>query len=312
MKTKILQAEQLFEAADLIRGGELVAFPTETVYGLGASIFKEEAVKKIFQVKKRPCENPLIAHIAKPQDCEKIAHELPPVFYQLAKTFFPGPLTLIVKKKPTVPDCVSAGLDSIAIRMPSHPIALELVRLVDSPIVAPSANRSGKPSSTTAAHVLQDFDGKISAVIDGGPCQYGMESTVIDLVHFERPTLLRLGALDKIEIEEKTGLRIDVYQRGPKSSPGMRFRHYAPDLPVTIFSNASEFETCIQQAKNIFPISSGQHPFSVASLQPETLYGHLRFAEKNGYDEIAIYSDENVSETVKNRLEKIAHACHSN
>lgn len=309
MKTKILDEKGIAEAAQLLKGGEVVAFPTETVYGLGAPIFAPQTVEKIFSIKGRALDNPLIAHIASMSDCEMIAQELPESFFQLAEAHFPGPLTLVVQKKETVPSIVSAGLNTVAIRMPNHPIAAALIKAVGQPLVAPSANISGKPSSTTAEHVIADFEGKIAAVLDGGPCLHGMESTVIDLCNFDRPTLLRFGALSKEQIEAVLHQEVAVYTKGPKSSPGMKYRHYAPNVPVRVFFDLESFAQ--HPRKNSLVLSA--EPLSIAyfPLQASTLYAHLRLADQNGYDEVVILCKKGCDATLLNRLEKITYESHS-
>ncbi|MBS0629082.1 MAG: threonylcarbamoyl-AMP synthase [Verrucomicrobia bacterium] len=308
MKTKILNEKGIVLAADLLKSGEVVAFPTETVYGLGAPIFEPSTIEKIFSIKGRARDNPLIAHIASFDDSTKIAQGLPPTFFQLAEAFFPGPLTLVVRKKPAVPSIVSAGLETIAIRMPNHPIATALIDAVGQPLVAPSANLSGRPSSTTAEHVIADFDGKIGAVLDGGPCLHGMESTVIDLCSFEQPTLLRYGALSKEQIEAVLQQEIAAYTKGPKSSPGMKYRHYAPQVPVHLFFNRDSFESHPQ--KNSLILSSSILPIPYFPLQAKSLYAHLRFADQNGYDEVLVLCENVNDATLLNRLEKITSESH--
>ncbi len=187
-------------SAELIKSGELVAFPTETVYGLGASVFNPKAIEQIFQVKGRPQDNPLIVHISSLQQLELIVEELPKEFEVLAESFFPGPLTLILPKKESVPSIVSANLPTIGVRMPAHPIAQLLIEGVGVPLVAPSANLSGKPSSTTAQHVRDDFGDRIKSILDGGPCEYGIESTVLTL--HPKPTILRPGQITQAQLEE--------------------------------------------------------------------------------------------------------------
>jgi L-threonylcarbamoyladenylate synthase len=200
METQLLGPKDIAKAALLLKEGYLVAFPTETVYGLGAPIFNEKLVAQIFASKGRPADNPLIAHISDLSQILEIACEIPPFFDQLTKEFFPGPLTLILKRHPRVPAIVSGGLDTIAVRMPDHALAQALITAVGQPLVAPSANLSGRPSSTEASHVLHDFSGSIAAVIDGGPTKHGMESTVLSLLK-EKPVLLRPGALSLADIE---------------------------------------------------------------------------------------------------------------
>ena len=301
MDTLVLSKKELHVAAQLLKEGQLVAFPTETVYGLGAPIFSPKTIGKIFEAKKRPQDNPLIAHVATMADFESLAKDLPKAFFRLADEFFPGPLTLVVKKKEQVPSIVTASLDTIAIRMPNHPLALELIHEMGTPLVAPSANLSGSPSCTTAEHVLEDFKGKIAAVIDGGPCMHGLESTVIDLVSFETPTLLRQGALKKEAIEDVLGQKIALYTSGPKGSPGMKYRHYAPKASVRIFSEKKAFEEYIKTAT---------HVFVFPSLNPQTFYANLRLADQKGYDEVVIDCSECADEALLNRLEKIASHSH--
>ena len=248
MKTRIWkmendtpQAKAVEEAANLIRHGELVAFPTETVYGLGAHALNAKAVAKIFRAKGRPSDNPLIVHISDLTQLKKIAQTIPPATRKLARLFWPGPLTIVVPKRSVVPNNVTAGLNTVAVRMPSHPIALALIRAAGVPIAAPSANRSTQPSPTRASHVLEDLDGKIAGVIDGGPVPFGIESTVI-MVKGHRLVVLRPGALPVEELE-KSGFAVELDKHllttGPKSnplSPGMKYRHYAPNARVALFS----------------------------------------------------------------------------
>ncbi len=312
MKIKVLSLKQLSEAATLLKGGEIVAFPTETVYGLGAPLFSPNSIEKIFEAKQRPYDNPLIAHIASLSSCIHLARDLSPTFYQLAEAFFPGPLTLVVNKHPDVPHIATGGLQTIAIRMPDHPTASSLIKEVGEPLVAPSANISGRPSSTTAEHVIQDFSKEIAAVVDGGPCTHGMESTVVDLVTFEKPTLLRLGALSRETIEAVLGSPLAQYTKGPKSSPGMRYRHYAPQVPVHVFLEKHTLEKHLSENRNALLLSSEPLSISYSPLESKTLYSHLRLADKEGYDEVVIYCPKCSDETLANRLEKIAHenSCH--
>ncbi len=303
MQTKILNEKGIDLAARLLKAGEVVAFPTETVYGLGAPIFQPDTVEKIFAIKGRALDNPLIAHIASLEDCAQIAGELPESFFRLAEAFFPGPLTLVVRKKGAVPSIVSAGLNTIAIRMPKHPIAIALIKAVGQPLVAPSANISGRPSSTTAEHVMADFEGRIGAVLDGGPCLHGMESTVIDLCSFEQPTLLRYGALSKEAIEAVLQQEIAVYTKGPKSSPGMKYRHYAPKVPVRLFFDRESFEK--HPGKNGLVLSSQSLATAHFPLQAKTLYAYLRLADQKGYDEVVVLCENVNDATLLNRLEKI-------
>ena len=222
-----------------IRAGGLVAFPTETVYGLGANGLDGEAVAKIFEAKGRPQDNPLILHVAKKSDVKQLWRHVPDEARRLMDAFWPGPLTLIFIKSEIVPDEVTAGLNTVAVRMPEHKTALALIRAADVPIAAPSANLSGRPSPTTAEHVLADMDGRIDMVIDGGPCRVGVESTVLTLVG--RPTILRPGGITREMLEQVIG-PVDIspavlapLKEGEEAaSPGMKYRHYAPDCEVVV------------------------------------------------------------------------------
>lgn len=232
--------ERIAEAADVIRHGGLVAFPTETVYGLGANALDAEAVQNIFTAKGRPSDNPLIVHIADVTDVVKLATDVSPKSRILMQKFWPGPLTIVLKKKQIVPDVVTAGLNTVAIRMPSHPVALALIKAAGVPIAAPSANLSGKPSPTTAKHVIDDLDGRVDVIIDGGDTDIGVESTVIDMAS-SIPTLLRPGRVTLEELEEVLGeVHVHAVVHGGKAgdthirSPGMKYKHYAPNAEVVL------------------------------------------------------------------------------
>ncbi|ACJ16574.1 Hypothetical translation factor [Thermococcus onnurineus NA1] len=230
-------------AAKFILEGKLVAFPTETVYGLGADALNEEAARRIFEAKGRPADNPLIVHIADFDDLKKLAREIPDEARLLAEKFWPGPLTVVLPKKEEVPTVTTGGLDTVAVRMPAHPIALALIR-ASTPIAAPSANISGKPSPTLAEHVIDDFYGKIECIIDGGETKIGVESTVVDLSG-EKPTLLRPGGLPLEEIEKVIGeVEIHPAVRGKlvdvARSPGMKYKHYSPNAQVIVVEGPRE------------------------------------------------------------------------
>ncbi|MBX6378963.1 MAG: threonylcarbamoyl-AMP synthase, partial [Clostridia bacterium] len=225
-------------AATILRHGGLVAFPTETVYGLGADAFNEDAVRRIFAVKGRPPDNPLIVHVAGPRDVGRLSLE-PSAARALIAAFWPGPLTLVLPRRPEVPAVVAAGLDSVAVRCPAHPVARALIAAAGTPLAAPSANRSGRPSPTWAADVLADLGGLIDAVLDGGPCPVGVESTVVDLTG-PRPVLLRPGG---VTVEALRRHLPDLETRspaGPARSPGLRYRHYAPATPLWLYEGPSE------------------------------------------------------------------------
>ena len=248
MLTKLLHrsAADIAQAGRLLAGGEVVGIPTETVYGLAANALDEAAVAKTFAAKGRPQDNPLIIHISALEQLEDLAEEISPAVWQMAEQFWPGPLTMVVKKKDIVPDRTSAGLDTVGIRMPSHPVARAIIDAAGVPLAAPSANTSGKPSPTTARDVLDDMNGKIPAIVDGGACTVGVESTVVDMTG-DFPQILRPGAITEEMIREAMGavstdratlegLSDDAKVR----SPGMKYRHYAPKAPVILLEGAPE------------------------------------------------------------------------
>ena len=233
-------------AAGLIRQGELVAIPTETVYGLGADGLNEAAVAKIFEAKGRPQDNPLILHIWDAKQMEQFCHDIPKAAYDLAKAFWPGPLTMVLPAREIVPKRTTGGLSTVALRCPDNAVTREIIRLSGVPIAAPSANISGKPSTTTAQHVLHDHDGKIAAVVDGGPCRVGVESTIVDLTE-DRPRLLRPGGITPEQLVSVLGdLVVDkavtaqIDKDAVVKAPGMKYRHYAPSEPVVIVAGSRE------------------------------------------------------------------------
>ena len=248
MKTKIIEIEypqkprdeELLEGARLLREGGLVAFPTETVYGLGANALDEEAARKIYEAKGRPSDNPLIAHVSAMEEVYPLVSQVSEKAKKLMDAFWPGPMTLIFPKSDLVPYGTTGGLDTVAVRMPSDPVANRLIALAGVPVAAPSANTSGRPSPTTAQHVLQDMDGRIDMIIDGGPVGIGVESTIVD-VSVETPTVLRPGAITMEMLEEVLGeVQIDPAILGPVSAdlrpkaPGMKYKHYAPKADLTL------------------------------------------------------------------------------
>ena len=246
METKYLTQTDLPLAAEIIRRGGLVGIPTETVYGLGANGLDAEAVSHIFEAKGRPQDNPLILHITDVSWLERYCKDIPLTAYKLAEAYWPGPMTMILPRKDMVPDAVTAGLDTVGMRCPSHPLCHELIRLADVPIAAPSGNTSGRPSPTTADHMWEDMDGKIDAIVDGGPCSVGVESTIIDLT-CTPPRLLRPGGISLEQLQAVLG-PVDVdpavtrlLSAGEKpKAPGMKYRHYAPKAPVTVVSGDPE------------------------------------------------------------------------
>ena len=252
-------ADKLNEAGRVLRGGGLVVFPTETVYGLGGNATDEEAARKIYAAKGRPSDNPLIIHVAEPREAETYA-VTSPLFYRLAQAFMPGPLTLILPKKAVIPYSVTGGLESVAVRCPSHPIAHALIAAAGVPVAAPSANLSGKPSPTCASHVIEDLSGRVDIILDGGECDIGVESTILK-IDGNVPILLRPGGITyeqlcricgKVEIAEAVLGRLRPGER--PLSPGMMYRHYAPETPlilvrgeptaVTAYLRARQAEGC--------------------------------------------------------------------
>src|SRR5947209_18143214 len=236
------EASLIEHAATLLRAGELVVFPTETVYGLGANALQSEAVEHIFTAKGRPFSDPLIVHIADQSILETLVTHIPPQALQLAHAFWPGPLTLILPASSRVPKLVTAGLATVAVRMPRHPVALALIRAAGFPIAAPSANRFMHVSPTTAQHVLADLDGRVPLILDGGPCEVGVESTVLNLCSAV-PTILRPGGvslealravLPEVQLPQQQSLRQDTAQ----ASPGQLLVHYAPTVPTFLFEGS--------------------------------------------------------------------------
>ena len=249
MQTRVISQKEpgcAAYAAQLIKDGQLVAIPTETVYGLGANGLNTDAVAKIFEAKGRPQDNPLILHIADPTQITEICHSIPACAYALAAKFWPGPLTMVLPAKDCVPKCTTAGLPTVAVRCPDNAVTREVIRLAGVPVAAPSANLSGKPSTTTAQHVLDDHNGKIPLIVDGGACRVGVESTIVDLTETP-PRLLRPGGITPEQLTEVLGeLTVDkavtaqLDKNEVAKAPGMKYRHYAPQCPLVIVSGSSE------------------------------------------------------------------------
>lgn len=334
MKTILLSPQTdknaIKTAASLISQGEVVGMPTETVYGLAANALNGQAVAKIFQAKGRPQDNPLIVHIADFGQIYDLCPAVPPQAKTLAEAFWPGPLTMIVPKGGCIPDEVSCGLDTVGIRLPSHPLARALIRAAGVPLAAPSANTSGRPSTTTAAHVLRDMDGKIAAILDGGPCGVGVESTVVTLA-LDKPRLLRPGGvtleqlqsvLGEVEVDralyEKIGNDVRV------SAPGMKYRHYAPRAPVTVVrgnpqKTAEYIEKhisdatgvlCFDEYRDMFPtcvVECFGSQFDLGT-QAREVFDRLRAFDDTDVTQIWAQcpSDEGLGLAVANRIKKAA------
>lgn len=302
---------------DILNRGDIVAFPTETVYGLGASAWNPEAIHKIYKTKGRPSDNPLIVHVSDVTMVHDFASTIPEEAYDLMENFWPGPLTLIFKKKPEVLDIITAGLNTVAIRMPNHPIALSLIREA-GPLVAPSANTSGKPSPTKAVHVLEDF-GSDFPVVDGGPCDVGIESTVLDIS--TRPfEIYRPGFISKMDIQNVSGNGIVAYHTPQKTdkpkSPGMKYTHYSPDATVKWLEDFAE----IDDSSNLILVHSPERQKSKGKnvidynsdfeLMTKELYDRFRQADKEDYKSIIIepFSKKECSNklvmAMLNRIEK--------
>lgn len=238
--------ENIEAAAQIIRDGGLLGIPTETVYGLGANALNEQAVYNIFAAKGRPQDNPLIIHVPQADWLTRYCRDVPERAFRLAQAFWPGPLTMILPRNDIVPLRTTGGLDSVGVRCPDHPVTLEIIRAADVPIAAPSGNTSGRPSPTSAADMLEDMDGKIDAIFDGGACSVGVESTIIDLT-CTPPRLLRAGGLPLEQLREVLGeVTVDpcitqlMSAAERPRAPGMKYRHYAPKAPVTVVTGAGE------------------------------------------------------------------------
>ena len=317
-------------AAKIIKNGDLVAIPTETVYGLGANGLDEAAVAKIFQAKGRPQDNPLILHLSGADEMEQFCHHIPQKAYDLAEAFWPGPLTIVLPAKSCVPKRTTGGLSTVAVRCPDCEVTRQIIRLAGVPIAAPSANISGKPSTTTAAHVLHDHDGKIPMIVDGGPCRVGVESTIVDLTE-ERPRLLRPGGISLEQLLEVLGdLVVDKAVTGQidkdevVKAPGMKYRHYAPAEPVVIVSGSREAAAAYIRAhfepgdrvlcfEEELPLYEGCDPLSYGrEADVESLSAGL-FAALRELDDPAIHQvyarcpvGGGVAYAVQNRLKKAA------
>ncbi len=306
----IFSPQEIEKAASLLKQGELIAFPTETVYGLGALLSQEEALKKIYSAKGRPSDNPLIVHLADVQDVTQVAVDIPDIFWTLAAAFSPGPLTFVLKKAPAISSIISAGLETIALRFPSHPIAQELIKRAGSPIAAPSANLSGKPSGTLPSHILEDLEGKIAGVIEGGASSIGLESTVINLTTTP-PVILRPGVITKEEIERVLGQKIlDKVEGQPVLSPGMKYRHYAPKASIKLFTDEQDFLSYLSLPtthKQATLARINQNYTNFFPLAATSLYATLRMLDALEFTQIVIFCD---SEIVQNAalMNRLHHA----
>ncbi len=278
--TSPISDDELTRAAQIIRNGGLVAFPTETVYGLGANALDRDAVSRIFAVKQRPMASPVIVHVDGEAMARTLAAEWPEKAHTLAKRFWPGPLTLVLKKAEIVPDVVTAGLDSVGIRVPAHPVALELIRRAGVPIAAPSANRFTEISPTTAAHVRASLADTIDMILDAGPTEVGIESTVASLRR-DPPVVLRPGMISQQQLEEATGVAWEREQDVPEvmESPGQHARHYAPHTPLYLLQTRWETPPGRGVVLNL-PHTSQDYAAQ--------LYAALHAVDKEGWDWIGV------------------------
>ena len=327
MDTKILTEKDIKEAAEIIARGGLVAFPTETVYGLGADAMNPDAVAKVYEAKGRPSDNPMIVHIGRASDIGQLTPRLSPDIVALIENFWPGPLTLVVKRKPGVPDRTTGGLDTVGVRMPDSKIALDLINWADCPIAAPSANLSGKPSPTRACDVIEDLSGKVDAIIEGPDCRVGIESTVLD-VSGDTPTILRPGIITPESIEAAIGKKVVVdpalYINRPRDvsseefqpkSPGMKYRHYAPKADMTVIEgNRDQVKAEIERLKalnerlgnKVGVILFEEKAFIEAA---HDFFARLRDLDRQGVDLIlagALSDTDGVGFAVMNRMLKSA------
>lgn len=318
-------------AVDMLKNGGVVAFPTETVYGLGALATDEAAVQRIFEAKGRPSDNPLIVHIGNQEDVEKYAEDIPENASKLMDAFWPGPLTLVFHKRPgVIAENVTPGFGTVGLRMPDHPVALTLLRTLDGPLAAPSANRSGKPSPTEAAHVMTDLNGRIPLIVDGGKTGVGVESTVLDMTA-NPPEILRPGGVTREMIEEVIGpVRAEsksesVTDKEAPRAPGMKYMHYAPESPLFVIQpDESVIREAVVQLKSEgkrvavigpddFDIKEADWYFPVGPLHNNgamagNLYGAIRQCDSTDADLIlaAATDSEGVGTAVMNRLLKAA------
>lgn len=320
-RTLAPDAAGLALAAAALRRGELVVFPTETVYGVGAHALDAAAVARVFAAKGRPADNPLIVHVAHADAARALCARWPPEAEALARAFWPGPLTLVLPRGPGVPDAVTAGLDSVAVRVPDHPVARALLREAGVPVAAPSANRSGRPSPTRVEDARDDLGDAVAVYLDGGPTRVGVESTVVSLLG-ARPALLRPGGLAREAIERVVGpVDAGAKDEGPARAPGMRHRHYAPVRARVVL--AADPETAARelraQGRRVATLASAERaspgpdtrvpgPRSDPEAWARALFAALRDLDREGYDVIVVEElpEEGVGAAVMDRLRRAA------
>ena len=327
MKTKILNdtTEEIEEAAKIIAGGGLVAFPTETVYGLGADALNSQAVGKVYSAKGRPSDNPMIVHISSYDDMKKLTPQITRDMEKLMKVFWPGAMTMIVERNSVIPDVTTGGLDTVGIRMPDHPVALKLIAEARCPIAAPSANLSGKPSPTAAQHVIDDLAGRVDAIICSDDCKFGIESTVIDMTG-QTPMILRPGIITKEDLETALGKKVlldpTLNKRPDKfnnedfrpKAPGMKYKHYAPKAQMIVYEGRMEAVEAAIDRERVEREALGQKVCVILFDDAEhkaaahQFFAKLREADREGADVIlaAALKEEGVGFSVMNRMLKSA------
>jgi L-threonylcarbamoyladenylate synthase len=317
----IVSPSEIARAVAALRDGQLVAFPTETVYGLGADASNEAAVRRIFAAKGRPVDHPLIVHLPEPGALNNWADAIPPLAWRLAERFWPGPLTLILPKAARVPELVTGGQQSIGLRIPDHPVALELLRAFGGGLAAPSANRFGRISPTRAEHVAAELGDEVALIIDGGPCRVGVESSIVDLTG-ERPVLLRPGQITAQQIAEIAGLSVAQASSSKTRAPGMLPSHYAPLTKTKIIGSSelpAELERLMEQglrvavlARQSAPIRSQALSWLTAPDEPQAyaqqLYAALRQLDALRYDQILVEAvpEDDPWLAVRDRLQRAA------
>lgn len=332
MQTKILtqNPSDIQKAAEIIRSGGLVVFPTETVYGLGANALNEIAIKKVYFAKGRPSDNPLIVHITDLDTLTELTGLVPPLAEKLIKAFWPGPLTLVLAKSSLVPSVTSGGLETVAVRMPAHRIAQALIKAAGVPIAAPSANLSGKPSSTQFQHVIEDLDGRVDAIIDGGETLHGLESTVVSFID-DHVVILRLGSITQDDLERVVGashVRHAKNKNETEHSPGTKYRHYAPKAQIEIITsnNPQDFlnrvhileaenrEVGLLATKEIVQACSEIHfSYDLGGVDNKAHIGQSLYAGLRYFDTVPVeiilvqgFQEEGLGKTIMNRIRKAA------
>ncbi|GEN57467.1 threonylcarbamoyl-AMP synthase [Halolactibacillus alkaliphilus] len=321
--------ENIKKASEWLKNGDVVAFPTETVYGLGADATNEQAIQKIFEAKGRPSDNPLIVHLSDVEQMTRYVTEITPMAKRLIDAFMPGPLTVILKSNGKIAKNVTAGLDTVGLRIPDHLAARELIKAADLPIAAPSANLSGKPSPTSAVHVYQDLENKITAILDGGPTGVGVESTVVDCTG-DRAIILRPGGITKQDLESVLDVPVEdatIFEtKETPKSPGMKYTHYEPEVPMILIEGSADYfrEKMTQhalegkkvgllvsdelgrqlKADTVVSVGSREDISSIANQ----LYNALRSFRKHDVDIILAetFTEEGVGQAVMNRMRKAA------